>query len=78
MRRLHAATVGRLILIALCVAWAAKASLAEEAAADSPLLTVDQAVQIAIANNYSLKIASLDKQIEMADCRSQNQPPAGV
>jgi outer membrane protein len=50
---------GRLMLAAAFV-FATRFLAAQEAAPVPPLLTVDQAVQIAIANNVSLKIANLD------------------
>ena len=47
------------ILVIFCSVMVASRSAAQETST-APLLTVDQAVQIAIANNRTLKIASLD------------------
>ncbi|MGA9798657.1 MAG: TolC family protein [Terriglobales bacterium] len=60
MRRFGAAKVRRLILVALCFAFLVNRSLAQEPADNIPLLTVDEAVKLAIADNLSLKIAGLD------------------
>jgi outer membrane protein TolC len=77
MRRWRAATVSRLIVIAIWVVWTVIASAAEEPAQDVPLLTVDQAVKIAIENNYSLKIASLDvekSKWQVAEAKTNRLP----
>jgi outer membrane protein TolC len=60
MRRFGGLEVSRYILIALCSAFLVKSSRAQEPAGDVPVLTVDDAVTLAIANNLSLKIAGLD------------------
>ena len=60
MRRFGALEISQFILIALCSALLVNSSLAQEPAGDVPVLTVDDAVRLAIANNLSLKIAGLD------------------
>ncbi|MGA8492000.1 MAG: TolC family protein [Terriglobales bacterium] len=58
MGRVVRAMFGRL-MAAVCL-FAAPWLIAQENAPAPPLLTLDQAIQIAIANNISLKIANLD------------------
>jgi outer membrane protein len=60
MRRFGALELRRFILIALCSAFLVNSSHAQEPADDIPVLTVDDAVRLAIGNNLSLKIAGLD------------------
>jgi outer membrane protein len=48
------------LMLAAAFVFATRFLAAQEAAPVPPLLTVDQAVQIAIANNVALKIANLD------------------
>jgi outer membrane protein TolC len=52
-RTISAGLLATLLLTAICVA-------AQENSVSPPLLTIDQAIQTAIANNVSLKIAFLD------------------
>src|SRR5215469_3343631 len=52
-RTVSAGLLATLLLTAICVA-------AQENSVSPPLLTIDQAIQTAIANNVSLKIAFLD------------------
>jgi outer membrane protein len=59
-RFFKAAVRGAILFVAISFAMVGARLLAQEAAVDAPLLTVDQAVQVAIANNRSLKIASLN------------------
>jgi outer membrane protein len=47
-------------MLVAALVFATRSLAAQEAAPVSPLLTIEQAVQIAIANNVSLKIANLD------------------
>lgn len=77
MRPFGALKVVRFFLIALCTAFAANGSLAQEPAQDIPLLTVDEAVKLAIANNLSLKIASLDvdkSKWQVAEAKTNRLP----
>lgn len=58
--RLLASPIHAQSILMICVVVIGCGSLVAQPAAQSPLLTVDQAVQIAIANNRGLKITNLD------------------
>jgi outer membrane protein TolC len=60
MGRVLGKTISGRLAVAAFVILAARSFKAQEASPTPPLLTVSQAVQIAIANNISLKIAGLD------------------
>ena len=77
MRRFGALKVSQIILITLCSAFVVHGSHAQENAEDVPLLTVDEAVKIAIANNLSLKIAGLDvdkSKWQVAEAKTNRLP----
>lgn len=77
MRRFGALEVSRFILIGLCFAFVVNGSLAQEPAEDIPVLTIDEAVKLAIANNFSLKIAGLDvdkSKWQVAEARTNRLP----
>ncbi len=77
MRGLRPARLGSLILIALCTALAVDGSFAQAPAENAPLLTLDEALRIATANNISLKIASLDvdkSKWQLAEAKTNRLP----
>ena len=77
MRRFAAAKVRRFVLLALCSALTVNRALGQEPAQDLPLLTVDEAVKLAIANNLSLKIAGLDvdkSKWQVAEAKTNRLP----
>ncbi len=58
--RLGVSRISGFLVVALVALFSPQLWLAAETADSPPLLTLDQAIQIAIANNRSLQIASLD------------------
>jgi outer membrane protein len=60
MQRLLHAVPRTLTTFVMTMLWMSPVSLVAQETATAPLLTVDQAIQIAIANNRGLKITSLD------------------
>jgi outer membrane protein len=60
VQRLLHAEPRTLTIFVMTMLWMSPVSLVAQETTTAPLLTVDQAVQIAIANNRGLKIASLD------------------
>jgi outer membrane protein TolC len=77
MRRLLEATMRLPVILAVVVSAVAGAASTAQEAADAPLLTVDQAVQIAIANNRGLKISTLDidkSKWQIAEAKTNRLP----
>jgi len=53
----------RLLIVIVAVTCLSRVATAQAAGETAPLLTLDSAIQLAIANNRSLKIASLDVEV---------------
>lgn len=74
MGRSCAAKFGQAALLALCAAFAVNAQAPAE---DAPLLTLEEAVNIATANSFSLKIAGLDvdkSKWQIAEAKTNRLP----
>jgi hypothetical protein len=67
MRRFGALKIARFVLIAVCSAFVVKGPLAQKPAQYIPLLTVDEAVELAFGNNVlsenrrPIRLASTDR-----------------